>query len=244
MQILLLIRHFLPEVCPVVRWKKGHKILMVIAVLSIAGCGSEHKTRSADIVRIALPASQGAYGEWEMLGYHPGNKVPDFTLYTTNGKPFHLYEELEKGKPLVIINGSYTCDISRGNLSSIKEISKRYDDKVKVVMVYTIDAHPSDTLSPYATNANEWIPQNNIRDNISATQPRTYGERVALSNAWITENQLSMPVLIDEPNNEYWMEFGQAPNMCYIIDPDGVIRYRRTWYNEKDLDKEIQQMAE
>ncbi|HTF18434.1 MAG TPA: deiodinase-like protein [Chryseolinea sp.] len=243
MWLFLVIKQLLSGVGLAASRRKGHKILTLVLSLSILGC-SEYKTRPADTARITLPASQGAYGEWETLGYYPGTKVPDFTLYAADGKPFHLYEELDKGKALVLINGSYTCDISRGKLSSIKDISNRYDDRVKVVMVYTIDAHPSDTLSPYATNTNKWIPKNNIRDHISAAQPRTYGERVALSNAWIRENQLSMPVLIDEPNNEYWMEFGQAPNMCYIIDPDGVVRYRRTWYDEKYLDNEIQQMTE
>jgi hypothetical protein len=179
-----------------------------------------------------------------MLGFRPGNQIPDFILYSSKGKLFRLYKELSKGKPIVIVNGSYTCDFSRANLPSIKTIAQRHHSKVNVVMVYTIDAHPNDTLSPYATNNSEWIPPSNIRDNISAAQPKTYADRVALSNAWIKENQISIPVLIDGPNNEYWTAFGQAPNMCYIIDPNGVVTYRQTWYNEKELDEKIQNLTD
>jgi len=191
-----------------------------------------------------LPVSQGVEGMWEMLGYHPGDTVPDFTLYSGEGKPFHLYAELQKGKPVMIVNGSYTCDISRGNLPSLNLINDRYGKDVEMVMVYTIDAHPNDVVSPYSPDGKIWIPPNNIRDSISAQQPKTYGERVALSKVWVKENQIHMPVVVDKPDNEYWMEFGQAPNMCYIIDPDGVVEYRQTWYDEKGLEEKIRRISE
>ena len=224
----------------------GTKIRMwaYAACLVASSCIGGDETIPSDGAKTTLPISQGAEGAWEMLGYHQGDTVPDITLYSGEGQPFHLYAELHKGKPVMIINGSYTCDISRGNLPSINALSERVGKNIEVVMVYTIDAHPNDMMSPYSPDSDIWIPPNNIRDSISAQQPKTYGERVELSKAWIKENQIHVPVVIDKPDNEYWMEFGQAPNMCYIIDADGVVEYRQTWFDEKKLEEKIKHITE
>lgn len=193
--------------------------------------------------KISLDASLGTSGTWEMLGFHRGNRVPDFLLYSTDGTPYRLYKELSKKKPTVIINASHTCDFSRANLPAMKSIMDRYQSKTNMVIVYTIDAHPSDTLSPYAENDQPWIPPNNVRDKIETPQPRTYGERVGLSRKWKAENSISAPVLVDSPDNLFWNTFGQAPNMCYIISDSGYVEYRETWFNGQKLEQELDRIA-
>ncbi len=32
--------------------------------------------------------------------------------------------------------------------------------------------------------------------------------------------------------------------MCYIIDADGVVEYRQTWYDEKKLEEKIRHITE
>lgn len=217
--------------------------LSLLLILLLFSCENS-KSIPSENARIALRSSVAAGGAWDLLGFHTGEKVPDFMLYSSDGEPFDLYEELGKGKPIVLVNGSYTCDFSRTNLPSIVNTAQKHNAEVEVVMVYTIDAHPSDTLSPYAVDDREWVPPNNIRDNISAPQPRTYGERVMLANQWIEESEIPVPVLIDGPDNEYWTKFGQAPNMCYIISPDGTVAFRETWYNDAELNEAIQHLSE
>lgn len=210
-------------------------------VFLLASC-SYHSPPDGD-TKIAMHSSQGVGGVWEMLGFHPGNYVPDFKLYTTDGLPFRLYEELANEKPTVIINASHTCDFSRANLPSIKDVMKRYATKANMVVVYTIDAHPSDTLSPYAEDDQAWIPPNNQRDNISTPQPKTYGQRVNLSRQWKKGNDINGRVLVDGPDNQFWNTFGQAPNMCYIISRGGKVEYRQTWYNGKALELELERLT-
>jgi peroxiredoxin len=189
--------------------------------------------------KVDLPMSQGIGGMWEALGHRKGEKIPDFTLYTNEGRPFSLYKALQKGKPVVLINASYTCDFSRANIESFKTVGERYKDKVETVIVYTLDAHPTDVPSPYAADSSVWIPPHNVRDSIAAPQPKTYGERIDLSKKWVDMYDIPFPVLVDSPENEYWTEYGQAPNMCYIIGEDGIVEYRDTWYNEKRLEEEL-----
>jgi hypothetical protein len=220
-----------------------HIHIFVMLLLVLTSCDNQNARPDAD-TKITMHASQGTGGVWEMLGFHPGNQVPDFTLYATDGKPFQLYHELTKRKPTVLINASHTCDFSRANLPSIKSIMERYAHRANMVMVYTIDAHPSDTLSPYAEDERTWIPPNNKRDNISTPQPRTYGERVDLSRDWKEENAIPVRVLVDGPDNKFWNTFGQAPNMCYIISDSGKVEYRQTWFNGKELEQELERLTE
>ncbi len=193
---------------------------------------------------IALPVSEGIYGNWESLGVLKGEKAPDFTLYSQEGRPFHLYEELKKGKPIVLINGSYTCDVSRANLPAIQSITERYKEDLDFYMIYTIEPHPSDSPSPYSENGETWISKNNIRDSVEAGQPKTYADRVELSLQWKTEYHIDSPVLVDSPDNTYWENFGQAPNMTYIIDPDGTVYYKQAWFRKEELQEHIQSKVE
>lgn len=213
----------------------------VLVLLIVSSCSS---TPPDDDTKITMHASGGVGGVWEMLGFHPGDQVPDFKLYTGEGKPFRLYDELTKRKHTVLINASHTCDFSRANLPSIKSIIKRYATKANIVMIYTIDAHPNDTLSPYAENNRPWVPPNNKRDNISTPQPKTYGERVSLSRQWKNANNIPVRVLVDGPDNQFWHAFGQAPNMCYIVNDGGKVEYRQTWYNGKELELQLKRLTE
>jgi len=144
----------------------------------------------------------------------------------------------------MLINASYTCDFSRANIESFKAVGEKYKDKIETVIVYTIDAHPVDVPSPYSADSAVWIPPHNVRDSIAAPQPKTYGDRIDLSKKWTEKYDISFPVLVDNPDNDYWVEFGQAPNMCYIIDEKGIVEYRETWYNEKRLEEELVNLSD
>ena len=187
--------------------------------------------------------SDGIDGSWDSLGYQPGEHVPNFILYSAEGEPFRLDHELEKGKPIVLINGSYTCDVSRANLPAITSITEKYKDSLNFFIIYTIDPHPADTVSPYSYDE-KWEAPDNIRDSVYADQPRTYGERVALSKQWSEEYNIPAPVLIDSPDNIYWHYFGQAPNMAYIIDTDGIVYYKQAWFREEELEEQIRNVME
>jgi hypothetical protein len=215
----------------------GRVITVLLAVLSIWSCSIPPVPLSN--APTSFSHSQGIDGSWDSLGYKKGQHVPNFILYTADGIPFRLDHELEKGKPIVLINGSYTCDVSRANLPAIKAITNKYKDTLNIVVVYTIEAHPADTASPYSYEK-EWQAPDNIRDSISANQPNTYGERVALAQQWQEENQIIVPILIDSPDNVYWHFFGQAPNMAYLIEPGGTVYYKQSWFREEELEEQIQ----
>jgi hypothetical protein len=42
---------------------------------------------------------------------------------------------------------------------------------------------------------------------------------------------VSLPVLVDEMDNRVWYTYGPLPNCAYLIDTDGEVLARETWFN-------------
>ena len=218
------------------------RITSLTFALALASCSSVKVIAPSSSAQITPDISAGILGNWEQLGIQKGQPVPDFTLFSENGKQFRLSSELKKGRPVVLITGSYTCDVSRGNMEAIKTFYKQYHDQAVFFMIYTIEAHPFDMGSPYSPEGKIWIVKNNIRDNIKAAQPKTYKQRVELARKWMTENSIAFPVLVDDPDNFYWKKFGQAPNMVYVITPSQEVFYKQAWFNKEKLARQLESL--
>ncbi|WP_337042537.1 hypothetical protein [Emticicia sp. 17c] len=195
--------------------------------------------------KITIQVSKGIntnYSNFKNLGYQKGDKIPDFTLFTPEGSEFSVDKTLANGKPLVLISGSYTCDISRFNLPEANALGVKYNAQINIYHVYTVEAHPFDKFCPYSSDKTMKIPTANIRDNVQANQPKTYGERRKLAKKWQAENNILIPILVDKPDNDYWLSFGQSPNTAYLIAPDGHVFYKQVWFNYIDLDNAIKDL--
>ena len=176
---------------------------------------------------------------WDTLLFQVGEKVPDFDLHTPEGKTYNLYEELEQGTPIVLITASYTCYVSRDNLPAVNKLAKKYGRKLKFVMVYTIEAHALDTVSPYSINNDKWVAEENTVDGIEANKPKTYQERRDLCEMWQDKFEVRPSVLVDNPQNEFWRAYGQAPNMAYLITPDRKVFWRQIWLHPESFEEKI-----
>ena len=49
----------------------------------------------------------------------------------------------------------------------------------------------------------------------------------------------SIPVLVDEMDNPIWCTYGPLPNCAYLIDTDGTVLEKETWYNPEEMEKAI-----
>ena len=221
-------------------------LLLTIQLLTACRSGNNTgHTPPADSEAIIIKTSEGintGYEDFKNLGYQKGDKIPDFKLFTPDGMEFSVNEALATGKPLILISGSYTCDISRANLPDANMLGAKYNHQINMYHVYTVDAHPFDKFCPYAPDRKMELPAATIRDNIQANQPKTYGERRALAKKWQDENAIAIPVLVDKPTNDYWMTFGQAPNTAYLIAPDGEVFYKQVWFKYQDFDEAVRNL--
>ena len=168
-------------------------------------------------------------GDFDTSGYAEGEIVHDFTLYNKDDQAFHLESKLLEGKPLVMMTGSFTCPAYRGALFEFEQLIATYQNDVNFVIVYTVEAHPYIDISPYFDSVN--TTQINVNQNILYQQPTTYGERVAIVEDMMNATTFSCDVIIDNPCNEFWYTYGEAPNRAYLIDTTGEVVTSQGWFN-------------
>ncbi|MBL7827430.1 MAG: T9SS type A sorting domain-containing protein [Saprospiraceae bacterium] len=180
-------------------------------------------------------------GDFEDSGLFEGDTVPDFQLFTPEGEVFHLADMLTFGKPVLLVNGNFTCPVFRGKVPALNQLVSEYGNEVIIRVVYTVEAHPDIDISPYFGYVNTGSP--NVNAGILYRQPTTYGERLAIINDMTSEIDIDAPILVDGPCNEWWSTFGPAPNNAYLINPQGIVVAKHAWFNRSpddmscDIDK-------
>lgn len=169
-------------------------------------------------------------------GFHPGDQVPDFTLYDTASAGYTLSALLSDGKPLLLISVSLTCPSSRnGMVNVLPDLISLYGTQVHFLMVYTLDAHPlNPDLCPYTGTINTL--QQNYLDTILYRQAVRYAHRKQMAKRFLQRYNTTASLVIDDPGNNYWNNFGPAPNNAYLITPGGIVYTKYGWFSrEKPL---------
>jgi hypothetical protein len=168
-------------------------------------------------------------GSFDSSGYQEGDTVNDFTLYDMNGDSVNLASALSSGKPVLLVGGSYTCPVFRGKIPDINNMIAIYGSSLNIYIVYTVEAHPINDPSPYSGTV--WIPSANYTEGVLFEQPETYGERKALIDSMLDNYTINVPVLVDGPCNNWWLNYGPAPNNAYLIDTNGIVFAKHGWFN-------------
>lgn len=140
-----------------------------------------------------------------------------------------LSQKLATGKPVLLIAGSLTFPVFMGKIPLINQVISTYGNQVQVFVIYTLEAHPTDT-SVYFGYVN--VTTQNTNAGILFPQPMTYGERKHLVDTMSNWATLNAPVYIDGPCNEWWSTFGPAPNNAYLIDTNGKIVAKHGWFHK------------
>lgn len=198
-------------------------------LLLSSGC---HQGRSE---KIQFAVSEGVLNamDFSPLGIQSGAPIDSLKLYSLQGDSIYLSFQ-RKDKPVLLISGGYTCDVTRGNMQLIDSLFSEFGEQVDIYLVNTLEAHPDDSPSPYSAEPEVWLARSNIEGNIAAPQPKTMEERSSLAEKWIKESDIKLPVLLDGPNNEFWNFAGQAPNMSVLVD-EGVVILKQSWFDYEEI---------
>jgi len=168
-------------------------------------------------------------GNFYSSGIQEGDTIADFTLYTVNNTPINMGQELAEGKPILLVSGSYTCPVYRQKMQELNAIYSQYAADIKVFIIYTVEAHPTNE-SPYSGTV--WITSQNQQQGILYQQPQTYGQRRSLVNTHLSQMNVMPTVLLDGPCNPWWSYFGPAPNNAYLINTNGTVFRKHGWFNK------------
>jgi hypothetical protein len=167
-------------------------------------------------------------GNFYSTGYQQGDTVPEFKLYGLNGDSLILSQALSSGKPVLLIAGSLTCPVFRAKVATINQVVSTYSPNIKIYVIYTLEAHPTDT-SVYFGYVN--VTSQNTSAGILFPQPQTYGQRKNMVDTLSSYVSLNAPVFIDGPCNNWWKNFGPAPNNSYLIGTNGVVLNKHGWFH-------------
>jgi len=156
--------------------------------------------------------------------------VHDFKLYTLEGDSVQLSGVLNDTKPVLLVGCNYTCYVFRGKIDVVNDMQSLYGDLINIYFVYTVEAHPVIDLSPYFGYEN--VGADNYAEGILYRQPTTYGERKDIVSDMLANEDIHVPVLIDGPCNDFWMNYGTNPNPAWLIAPDGKVFDAQKWFDK------------
>jgi ankyrin repeat protein len=173
---------------------------------------------------------------FDVRGSHVGEQVPDLTVYGLDGKPLSLSDAWAYGVPTLLITSSYTCPKSRSQYPQAADLARRLGgNKINLVIVYVIEAHPSGDPSPYL--GREDVTPENQRDQILCRQPRTLADRLALASKFKIRLGVAGYIFVDAMDNAAWKALGGGPNMGVLVDDRGIVLARQGWFDELTMEK-------
>ncbi|KAB1187765.1 MULTISPECIES: peroxiredoxin [Haloferax] len=146
-----------------------------------------------------------------------GDPAPEFTLQTVDGESFSLSDH--RGEYVVLEFGSYTCPMYRRQIRGMARLATDWadSDDVTFALVYQTEAHP---------NQGQFLDVDN---------PDTYDGRRRLAERLVAEEDVPMTVLVDDVPRNVSTKYGGAPNMVYVVAPDGTIAYRALWTDAMEV---------
>lgn len=138
-------------------------------------------------------------------GLAPGTDAPDFELVATDGSPVRLSDLLIR--PVVLHFVSYTCPLTRGGVSTMRELHRLYGDRVTFVEVLVRQAHPGERHGAYGG----------------------YEAKLQEAGAYALEEDVPWRVLSDDLACSVQRAYGGLAAAVYLIDMRGIVAFCGTW---------------
>jgi len=170
-----------------------------------------------------------------------GELAPDFTLSDLDGNPVSL-SSLIGTKPIVLQLVSHTCPVYRYRRFGMGKLYREYAGKAHFLLVYTQEAHPIGSHSPYADK--EWVSPWNRFTGVLVPQPASMVSRAEVAKSSREKLGIAYPMLIDSMNNDVWRTYGRAASPAYVIDTAGRIALRQPWIIPKEIKRVLADLIE
>ena len=181
--------------------------------------------------------------DFERNGVQIGEKAPDVKVFDLEGQPTQLASSW-KEKPALIVTASLTCPISRNKCPDLKPLVEEFGDRINIVILYTIEAHPQGDDSPYRPGEGEWVTPMNQKEGILHRQPTALDERLKLARDLNQRFGKFAPMLVDDMDNTAWTKLGAGPNMALLIRADGLVEAKHGWLDAKKMKGSIEKLLQ
>ncbi len=138
-------------------------------------------------------------------GLAPGCEAPDFDLPSSDGRRVRLSDL--RGRPVLVHFVSYTCPVTRGGVTTMRELHRLYGERVEFLEVLVRQAHPGEKHGPY----------------------RSYDEKLRDASGYEQEEGIPWPVLVDDLTGPVQTAYGGLAAAVYLIDRCGTVAFCGTW---------------
>jgi hypothetical protein len=98
----------------------------------------------------------------------------------------------------------------------LEEIYRAYQQRATFYIVYIREAHPTDG----------WQTTSNLNEGVIYEQTHTLDQRREVASACTIGLKLTLPTLIDSPDNAADRAYGGWPERLYVLSPTGHILYQ------------------
>ena len=175
-----------------------------------------YRTFTSDLILKDLAKTQFAGGP------EPGEEAPDFEARTLEGDTVSLSDYAGE-KNVVLSFGSATCPMTAASACGLNELYGEYNgDDVQFLFCYVREAHPGDDLPAH----------------------RTMEDKVAAAELLREEEDLEMPIIVDDLKGSVHRKYGKMPNATFVIDKSGRVAFRCLWTQAGVLEEAIEELLE
>jgi alkyl hydroperoxide reductase subunit AhpC len=155
-------------------------------------------------------------------GPDPGDRAPDFEGRSLEGDAIKL-SDYRGEKNVVLTFGSATCPFTAASIRGMNELYEEYDgDDVQFLFCYVREAHPGERLSAH----------------------RSYQDKVRAAELFRREEEVRMPIIVDEVNGDIHKDYGKLPNATYIIDKSGRVAFRSLWTRPRVIEEALRELLD
>ena len=133
-------------------------------------------------------------------GRPPGRRAPTSRAPVDHGGKLRLSDL--RGQPVLLHFVSYTCPVTRGGISTMKELDRLFGDRVQFVEVLVRQATPA-----------------------SDTEPTARMEKFEDARAYGGEERIPWPVLVDDLAGTVQRAYGGLAAAVYLIDGRGSVAF-------------------
>jgi len=141
-----------------------------------------------------------------------GSAAPDFNLMTSDGQENITLKSFKDKIPVVLFFGSYTSPEFFECSKKMEKIYRTYKYIARFFIVYIEEDRPSNCTRP-AEYAGHII------------DARNYGERCMTAGLFISEGNITIPVIIDNMNNSVKDDYNGWPFRVMVVGKDGIVAF-------------------
>jgi peroxiredoxin len=158
----------------------------------------------------------------QFTGPEPGERAPDFTLQTLDGEEISLHD-YRRDANVVLTLGSATCPFTAASIGGLGELYEKYKGQdVAFLFVYVREAHPGERLPSH----------------------KSMDAKLNAADIFRREEEIQMPVLVDNLKGGIHRKYGSLPNPTYIVDKSGRVAFRCLWTRPSVINEALQELLE